>query len=423
MQYFWLKCAFASAMALTVPAFTFASDQVMGGSVEELLEFARQRNPEFATMRHESQAAIEQRASAGALPDPKLRIELEDVTRMGDRSPTLAPNRVGRTRYQFMQELPFFGKRDLEREIAALEAENAKGRAEATWSDIAARIKSEYARLYYLDRNEQLTSEIADLLARLTKVTQARYASGLAAQPDAIRAQVEQTNLRRELIELTNEKRIAQARLNLLLGRPAFAPLAAPQTLRTLPEPQKLDYALLEGQVRNRNPRVLADDARVRSAEKSRDLAWKNRYPDFAVGLAPVQEGNSVREWEVMFEVNIPLQQSSRRAKEREADANLAAARSRKDASATQAVAELAENLSALEAARQSEQITAQSLLPQAELTYKAALASYENGKVDFATLLDAQRQIRMAKQNLIKAQAEAQARLADIERLVGEDL
>jgi hypothetical protein len=46
-------------------------------------------------------------------------------------------------------------------------------------------------------------------------------------------------------------------------------------------------------------------------------------------------------------------------------------------------------------------------LLPQAELAFKAALAGYETGKLDFATLLDAQRQIRKAKQDRLKAQAE----------------
>lgn len=41
----------------------------------------------------------------------------------------------------------------------------------------------------------------------------------------------------------------------------------------------------------------------------------------------------------------------------------------------------------------------------------------------DFATLLDAQRQIRQARQNQIKAQVDAQVRLAEIERLLGEEL
>ena len=124
-----------------------------------------------------------------------------------------------------------------------------------------------------------------------------------------------------------------------------------------------------------------------------------------------------------MVELNIPLQQSSRRSQEREAEAMLSAARARKDAAANQVLSELAEVLAGLDAARRTETLTTTSLLPQAELTFKAALASYENGKVDFATLLDAQRQIRQAKQVQIKAQAEGQARLADIERLLGEAL
>ena len=62
-------------------------------------------------------------------------------------------------------------------------------------------------------------------------------------------------------------------------------------------------------------------------------------------------------------------------------------------------------------------------MLPQSELSLQSALAAYENGKVDFATLLEAQRQIRKARQELLKSQVEAQMRLAEIERILGEDL
>jgi outer membrane protein TolC len=168
---------------------------------------------------------------------------------------------------------------------------------------------------------------------------------------------------------------------------------------------------------------MFVEDARLRAAEKSRELAYKNRYPDFSLGLAPTQSGGSVKEWGVMLEVNIPLQQSARRSQEREAEAMLSAARARKESTANQVLAELSGNLSGLDAARQTEMLTTSSLLPQAELTFQAALTGYQNGKVDFATLLDAQKQIRQAKQNLIKSQAEAQMRLAEIERLLGEDL
>jgi outer membrane protein TolC len=322
-----------------------------------------------------------------------------------------------------MQEIPWFGKRDLKREIAELEAEGAKGRALGTWNEVAARIKTSYAQLYYLDRNERLTREILDLMVRLEKVAQVRYAGGLAAQQDVIRAQVEQTAMQNELIALETEHHHLMSRLNALLGRPAHASLAKPESLRPLPPADKLDHVTLEGQVRARNPLLSADEHRVKAAEKGRELVYKNRYPDLTLGVVPNQVQNEVKQWDLMFEVNIPLQQTSRRAQEREAEAMLSASRARRDATANQLLADLSENVSALEAARRSERLTTDSLLPQAELTFKAALAGYETGKVDFATLLDAQRQIRQARLTQIKSLAEAQIRLAEIERILGEDL
>ena len=135
------------------------------------------------------------------------------------------------------------------------------------------------------------------------------------------------------------------------------------------------------------------------------------------------QTRNRVSEWELMFEVNIPLQQETRRSQESEAGSMLSAARSQKEAVANRLIGELFENLAGLKSAQRIEILTTTSLLPQSEATLQAALAGYETGKVDFATLLDAQRQIRQARQNQLKAQVDAQMRLAEIERLLGEDL
>lgn len=416
------RILFASLFLLFAASASTGAESIPGASVESLLDYARQHNAEYASMRHEADAANERIQPAGALPDPKLRVELQDITMFGEQSPTLLPNRVGKTRYQVTQDLPWFGKRDLQREIAGLEAQGAKGKAQGTWSELSSRIKGAYARLYFLHQNEGLTREILDLMARLEKVTQARYAGGLAAQADAIRAQTEQTAMRNELIALESDKRMTQARLNMLLSRPAYAPLAAPEKLRPLPTPAQLDPAALEDRVRGRNPQLFAEDARIGAAEKSRELAYKKRYPDFALGIAPVQYRNSIKEWEVMIEMNIPLQQESRRSQEREAEAMLSAARARKEATANQLLSDLAENLAALDAARRTEASIDTGLLPQAELTFKSALAGYENGKVDFSAVLDAQRQIRQARLDRIKAQAEAQARLAEVERILGEE-
>lgn len=413
----------ALLMAAALPAFGEEPRRQPGASVESLLEVARQQNPELAAMRLEADAAAERVTPAGALPDPKFRTEFRDITKMGTQDATLSPSRVGSTKYLVMQDIPWFGKRDLKRQIAELEAEGARGKSFGTWAELAGRIKGAYAQSYYLARSERLTREILDLFARLETVARTRYAGGLATQQDVIRAQVEQSNLKTELVAIENQRRALHSRLNALLGRSPASPLADPEKLRPIPAPAKLDYAALEERVRARNPRLFADDARLKAAEKSRELTYKNRYPDFNIGISPIQYGNAVKEWELMVEINIPLQQGSRRAQEREAEAMLAAAKARKEATANEVLAELSEQLAGIDAARRTETLIATSLLPQSELSYRAAVAAYENGKVDFATLMEAQRQIRQAKQNQIKAQAEAQARLADIERLLGEEL
>jgi len=421
----WARGLTAAALlagASTGPAWSQTS--ALGASVESLLEHARAQNPELAAMRLEADAAAQRVLPAGALPDPMLRVELENINNYGnDARFNLLPARVGETRYTVLQPLPAWGKRELRREVAAADAQQAGARAVATWSELAARIKAGYAQYYLASGTERLTLEILDLMSRLEQIAQARYAGGLVAQQDAIRAQLEQTAMRSELIALDSEKRQLRARLNALLARDGAAPLAEPQMLRVLPAATALDAPVLAQRARANNPSLQAEEARLRTAEKNRELTLRNRYPDFQVGVSPTQMGSRITTWGLMVEMNIPLQQASRRAQEREAEAMLGAARSRTQALANQLLGELAENLAGIEAARRSEALIATQLLPQSELSLRSALAAYENGKVDFATLLDAQRQIRKARQDRLKAQVEAQLRLAEIERILGEDL
>jgi outer membrane protein TolC len=335
----------------------------------------------------------------------------------------LLPARVGSTRYQIRQSLPAWGQRDARRDAATATADEAARRADATWAELAMRIKTAYARYRQAHESLAQTRALLDLIDRLESVAQARYAGGLAPQQDAIRAQVERTAMASDIAMLESELQSARVRLNGLLVRPADAPLADPSSGAALPSLAKLDAAALRERVLARNPLLAAEDARIRAAERSRDAVFANRYPEFTFGVAPIQTRNRISEWELMFEINIPLQQKTRRSEEAEALSMIAAAQARREAVATEALAALGENLASLEAAHRVETLTEASLLPQAELTLQAALAGYETGKVDFSTVLDAQRQIRSAQLTLIKTRAEARMRLAEIERLLGDEL
>lgn len=423
MKYALQATAAMVLLVLNASGSALAEESLPGSSVEGLLLLAKERNPDYAAMRHEVTAATERVMPAGALMSPRFKMELDDITKAGEQNPTLFPSDVGSTRYTLSQDLPWAGKRELKREIAAQETQAAQGRVQQTWADTAARIKTVFAQRYLVKATERLVNENLDLMLQLEKVMQVRYAGGLAAQQDITRIHVEHTGMRAELVALAGEWRQSQSRLNALLAQPLDTPLVAPSALKALPEPSKLNFNTLSERLRQTNPQIFVESARAKSAEKSRDLTYKNRYPDFTVGFSAMQRQSVVNEWGLMLELNIPIQRDVLRAQELESEAMLAAAQSRQEAAINQARADLSENLSALEAARQTEHLMTYSLMPQADLTWRAALAGYENGNADFVTLLDAQRQIRQARLAQLKAQVEAQVRLAEIEKLLGEDL
>lgn len=115
-----------------------AQDVPLGRTVESLLDYAKSHNPEYAAMRLEAEAANERVNPAGALPDPVLRTELQDITNYsqetGGGNLNVLPSRVGSTKYTVMQSLPFWGKRDLKRQAAEAEAQAAQGKSELIWT-------------------------------------------------------------------------------------------------------------------------------------------------------------------------------------------------------------------------------------------------------------------------------------------------
>ena len=86
-------------MRRTIPAWTMilalglanpvlSQEPPIGRTVDSLLDYARNNNPEYASMRFEADAAGERVTPAGALPDPRLKIELMDLTKMGEQNAT-----------------------------------------------------------------------------------------------------------------------------------------------------------------------------------------------------------------------------------------------------------------------------------------------------------------------------------------------
>ncbi|HRZ05987.1 MAG TPA: TolC family protein [Candidatus Competibacteraceae bacterium] len=390
-----------------------------GATLPELLIWAEQHHPELTAMQHDVEAAEARIQPAGALPDPMFSVEWRDIP--NDSDFTLAPSRVGSMKYTVAQTLPLGGKLKSKQRVAEAEVEKAHRQRLTLSTTLRAKIATAFIQRYQAQQNEVLLKEELMFLREVEQVAQIRHANGLTPQQDALKAQIEQTTLKADLIMAVTEQQQARAKLNALLGRPANAPLAEPKALPPLLTPAAL--ADLESRMLGTNPELLTQSATITAAQNTQDLVKANRYPDLTVSVSPIQVGNRLTDWEIMLSVNIPLQQTSRRSQEREAAAMLSAAQIRQDAIANQLQGDLQEQLAGLDAARQQETLIRTRLLPQAELTFQAALASYQTGRVDFTTLLDAQRQMRRARFGQLKALLEQYLRFAEIERLVGAPL
>jgi outer membrane protein TolC len=59
-------------------------------------------------------------------------------------------------------------------------------------------------------------------------------------------------------------------------------------------------------------------------------------------------------------------------------------------------------------------------LLVEAELNLRAALAGYQSGKVDFDTVIEAERQVREARLRALGAAVTQQRALAQFEQVTG---
>lgn len=361
-----------------------AAETLPGRSVESIRAWLVEHNPELRALGLEAEAARARILPAGALPDPSAGIALRGL----DPGQPWRGAEMGREiTYTLRQQFPLWGKRELARTGARQEANASELDLDAAARDFLAEAESAYVRYWHSDQAVTVLERRIALLRQIEEMAGVRYALGLAAQQDAIRAQVEQTNLQRERIERLAAKREAIAMLNTALGRASDAPLATPDATPTLsvPADSRPDASQFAA-----HPAVLAQQARADAARTNAALQRRKRLPDVTLGVGAMQRGGGLDSMELMLEVEIPFQRRARREREREANLLEEAARVRVEATRRALDGRAATARAQWTSARERRQLTQRILLPQADATYQSALASYQVGEVDFGTLLEA---------------------------------
>jgi len=411
---------FICVLLMASPAWGAGPADVPGASVQGLLEWLERDSAELSAARHEAAAAQQQAEAAGTLPDPSVRIDWWDISR---NNPTLDPRMDGQTMYSVQQPIPGWGKRDAQKRAGEADAAVAREKQRAVTAELRTQVKLAYAQYYQAYHALQLNEELGGFTDTVAQLAQSRYETGLASQQEMVRAQLEQSALQTERYGLQAEFSQSQARINALLNRPAHAELREPAALRPMPLTVVMNETALEQRLHDASPELAGQAALVASAESNADLAHRNLTPDFTVGFGPVQRGSTLSTWNAMLEFTLPLHHDTHHAHQHQADEMLEASRARRQATEVRVLGELRERYAALQAAQQQEALIVQRALPLADLAFRGALAGYRNGRVDFSTLLEAKRQVQKTKLDQLNAQIAQQINLAEIERLIGEDL
>src|SRR5216684_2497507 len=275
---------FVSAVALTKPIAAAPKASPPGATATELIALVRQLSPELAAAALSAEAATARITSAGALPDPTLRVEADNLD---NRNISMNGQT---TTFRLMQEFPLWGKLDLKRDMASFEATAARHRRRGTEFELIARVKSVFAARYATFQARALTQRTLDTVQTAAATLRDRYAQGGTTQEDVLRLEIEAEELSIEIERLRGQETKTAAQLNVLLNRRPDAPLARPAALRRLPAERTMSMTVLVDRAVKLNPMIAEGEAKTASAGAAQGLAERNRYPDVTLGLMTTRD-------------------------------------------------------------------------------------------------------------------------------------
>jgi outer membrane protein TolC len=278
----------------------------------------------------------------------------------------------------------------------------------------------EYALAWH---HERIYAENLELVKKLSRSAETRYAINQGSQSDAIKAQVELSKALNMVITAQKEKETAAARVNALRGKSPGAALAEPEAFAVnLATP---DYKALEGAVTAHNPYLASMASRLKTSEKKISLARAEYAPDFMLSWRRRTSADAAMDntYDVSLGLTVPLWFAKQSAMTREARAERDLSSAEYEAARNAVLLELKEITVKLDYYRRLMDLYGGTVLPQAETSLKASEAAYQAGKTDFLDLVDANRTLLETKREYYEYSAACASWLGRLESLTGMEL
>ncbi|MEW5800306.1 MAG: TolC family protein, partial [Bacteroidota bacterium] len=376
--------------------FAFAQ-QTTPLSLDSAIEIALHNNPEILATQKEIDAAGGRILQAGRIPNPEAAITYNEV-------PTnFSFGVAGEKDIGLSQTIEYPGKRSVRIDVAGYGKSIAELSLVRTKTIVSANVKRTYYQCLLAGEVIGNLEFTITLLSDFLKTVTERYEAGASKYLDVIRAKVELTRLRNDLVEARREQQTRLGELNVLLGRTGSTPIIFSDSLVHQPLGISQDSAV-EFYSSRSNFLKIAE----REAERSQsvlNLAQTSYLPDFSVGVAlqnrPGTQSltGSSTYFGIELGASIPLWfWQGPKGEVQEAEAALNISNIRIGAARLQVQQNILSAFRSANVAQEQLQAFDASLLRDAEDELRAGISAYQNNQIDALNLFDIYRTVRATK-------------------------
>lgn len=406
------KC-FAVLLVLATPPGAALAEPL---SFNAALDLAERQSPNLAANTAQIGAAQSSAIPAGALPDPKLVIGVDNLPANGADRGRLNRDFMTMQKIGVMQEVPNAGKRRAREEVAAAGIDVAAAQRQITRLQVRRDAARAWLDTYYVERKFALFAELDLENSTLADAVKAQIAGGRSPAVDALMPRLEAAQLADRRDDLTRDLAKARAVLRRFVGTEAEEPLGGEPPLLTI------DARHLRNQL-HQHPELLAFGAETRKAEAEVHEADAMKTSDWGVELAYQKRAPQFSDMvSVQFTFDLPLFTRTRQepliAARRQELLRIDAER---EAMLRDHVAELENGLADYAALSRQLERAAQTTLPLAREKVDLQSAAYEGGRSDLGAVLAARRELIDQRLRYIELQSRRAAIAAQLHFAYGE--
>jgi len=396
--------------------------------IEDAVSAAIEGNPGLAEMQARYEALAEIPSQLGTLPDPVLSINAMNLP-----TDTFNLDQEAMTQMQvgISQDIPFPGKLALRADASEFEAVAAGFSVDEVRLLLVRNVRSSWWQLHFLDRSLEIVERNQDLLRQFVDVAMTKYEVGDGLQQDVLLAQLELSKLIDQKITLKAARRNQSIQLNVLMDSPANDVVVLPRKV-SMNLPEIAIENLLYVKAEAIRPLLRQKENSIHAAQSRLDLARKQYYPDFKLGLAyggrsgdnPLPRGGGRADFlSVMFSFNLPIY-SKRKLDRAVSQRGLELQKQRYSLRNEWGVvrAEISAATTDYAEARERFELFQSGIVPQARQTVAAMLAGYQVSEVDFLNLVGSQVTLLKYEVQYWRALTAANQALARLDAAVGED-